>query len=159
MPLTNAVLDQCCPCTTAHHRDPHNPWFTQWMWDLRAGVERLFQLKCRNPTPTIISLFTSTQSRYRRECKRRRRRSWHNHIAWTPGPKAASESSIARRPRASPPSLSQMVHSLARVQTRPICSSRPTSHSLLPPIYPITTTLPSSPLPSWNISRTLSTLT
>ena len=86
----NHALGLCCPYTKGHQRDPQNPWFTQWVWDLRARVERLFQLKRRSPTVTNVSRFASTQSRYRKECKRRRRCSWRNHIEWTPGPRAAS---------------------------------------------------------------------
>ena len=36
--LTSAIdraLDECCPMSTPYQRDPHNPWFTQWLWDLR----------------------------------------------------------------------------------------------------------------------------
>ena len=32
----NHALDECCPMTTPHQHDPHNPWFTQWLWDFRA---------------------------------------------------------------------------------------------------------------------------
>ena len=47
----NDALDKCCPLTPGHFRDPHNPWFTQWMWDLRARVERLLSTATKKPNP------------------------------------------------------------------------------------------------------------
>ena len=65
-------------------------WFTQWLWDFRTRVERHYQAQRRRPTPSNRSRFRATKSRYLRECRRRRRRSWRAHMEWTPGPGDAS---------------------------------------------------------------------
>ena len=61
-PAINRALEEFCPMTTPYQRDPHNPWFTQWLWDFRTRVERHYQAQCRRPTPSNCSRFCATKS-------------------------------------------------------------------------------------------------
>ena len=84
------ALDHACPLTPGHTRDRNNKWFTGWMDNLRIRVERHYQRQKRRPSPNNILLFKSTQATYKRECRRRRRRSWRSFMEWTPDPKSAA---------------------------------------------------------------------
>ena len=63
------ALDQSCPLTTGHRRDPNQTWYTEWMQTLRDRVARHYSKQRRSPTPCNIELFQASQARYKKECR------------------------------------------------------------------------------------------
>ena len=87
----NTALNKACPLTPGHHRDRNNPWYTEWMEVLRRRLERHYQKQRINPSPTNTQRFKTTQKTYKRECRKRKRRSSRQHIEWTPDSRTASK--------------------------------------------------------------------
>ena len=85
----NNALDVTCPLTNGYYSDPNNTWFTALMGELRQEVERRYQ-KQRSPTPSHVAGFHRCQSKYKRECRKRKNRAWKSHMNATTSPAAAA---------------------------------------------------------------------
>ena len=129
-----SALDQFCPLTSGHRRDLNQTWYTEWMQALRSRVERHYQQQRRSPTPRNVELFRASQARYKKECRRRKRRSWRQHMEWTPNPAMASRlmKSLQHTTR---PDLSTLIHP----DGRSIAPGEETAHLLLDSHFPHST--------------------
>ena len=86
----NKALDASCPLTKGHKRDPANKWYNDWLLHLSKRVDERYQRQRRYPTPGNIDMFKRIQHKYKKECRKRRKRSWRIHMDASTGPAAAS---------------------------------------------------------------------